>query len=76
MNGKGIYRWGDKQLYEGEYKNDVKEGFGTFTWLDKKISYTGNWLNGKQHGIGALTCKDGTIKQGEWDHGKRVRWLK
>lgn len=24
--------WGDGTIYEGEYKNDKKHGFGTLTW--------------------------------------------
>ena len=36
MNGKGIYKWIDGKMYEGEYINDKKHGYGVFTWQDGK----------------------------------------
>ena len=41
--------WKDGRRYDGEYVNDKKEGFGTFTWPDGRM-YQGEWTNGKQHG--------------------------
>jgi hypothetical protein len=32
MNGKGLYKWPDGRQYEGEYKDDKKEGYGEFQW--------------------------------------------
>ena len=40
MNGKGVFNWGDGRKYEGEYKNDLKDGFGVFTWSDGR-TYVG-----------------------------------
>ena len=37
--------------------------------------YDGEWLNGKQHGIGFFTNPGANAKQGEWRDGKRVRWI-
>ena len=51
-----------------------KEGNGTFTWTDGK-SYTGEWLDGKQHGIGKYTSATGETRGGEWNKGERIRWL-
>jgi len=31
MHGKGRFTWKDGREYNGEYKDDKKEGFGTFT---------------------------------------------
>ena len=28
MHGKGIFRWVDGRVYDGEYLNDKKHGFG------------------------------------------------
>ena len=36
-------------MYEGEYLNDNKHGFGIYTWADGK-QYIGEWYEGKQHG--------------------------
>jgi len=36
--------------------------------------YKGNWMNGKQHGIGYFTSAYGAEKKGEWKDGKRDKW--
>lgn len=36
-------------VYDGEWKNNLMNGYGTFTWADGK-SYSGGFLNGKMHG--------------------------
>lgn len=35
-----------KYIFEGDYIEDKKEGFGEFYWQDGKI-YKGNWKDGK-----------------------------
>ena len=37
--------------------------------------YEGQWLNGKQHGVGVYTSASGKSKKGEWSEGKRIKWL-
>jgi hypothetical protein len=37
--------------------------------------YDGEWLNGKQDGVGNYTTASGKTKQGQWKEGKRVAWL-
>ena len=32
MHGKEKYVWPCKKEYEGEYKNDQKDGWGKFSW--------------------------------------------
>lgn len=49
MHGKGQFTWIDGKVYNGDYKDDKKEGFGEFKWPDGKI-YRGQWKDGKQHG--------------------------
>ena len=46
-----MFKWPDGRKYEGEYKNDKKEGYGIFYWPDGRI-FKGNWYEGKQHGEG------------------------
>ena len=45
-----------------------------FSWPDGK-KYDGGWLDGKQHGRAIYTNSKGQVKTGEWDHGKRKRWI-
>ena len=44
MNGKGVFTWTDGRRYEGQYRDDQKEGFGTY--LNKGVKYEGHWMNG------------------------------
>jgi len=37
--------------------------------------YDGQWLNGKQDGVGSYTTASGKTKQGQWKEGKRTAWL-
>lgn len=74
--GKGIYMWPDGRKYEGDFLNDVCHGNGIFWWSDG-LMYKGQWKDGVQHGIGVELNDDGTSeKEGEWDNGKWVRWIK
>jgi MORN repeat len=46
--------------------------------LDKKEKsrrFEGEWLDGKQHGIGTYYSADGTRQVGEWRKGKRLKWI-
>jgi hypothetical protein len=75
MEGKGIETWADGRRYEGDFKNGKKDGEGTFEWPNG-VKYIGSWRAGKQHGIGVLyNSGDGQKRQGEWVHGKRIRWI-
>ena len=41
-------------VYEGEWKNDNREGKGKFTWAEEKWRgnvYEGEWKNDIRHGI-------------------------
>lgn len=32
MNGKGTFTFPDGKMYIGEYKNDLRHGYGTMHW--------------------------------------------
>ena len=51
-----------------------KEGKGTFVWPDGK-EYSGEWKDGKQHGIGVYTNSKGISKKARWEDGKRIEWV-
>lgn len=89
MHGKGVYTWKDGRRYEGEYLNDKKhvdfksyylhsyfnnQGYGTYAWADGR-KYVGEWKLGKQHGKGKYILLDNTIKTGQWEDGKRIKWV-
>jgi hypothetical protein len=43
-------------------------------WKDGRI-YDGTWKDGKQHGRGKFITKDGIERIGEWENGKKIRWI-
>lgn len=71
MHGKGKFLWPDGKFYEGEYKNDKKDGYGKYFWDGK--SYEGTWLNGKQNGYGSIYINNELILKGFWRYGKVIK---
>ncbi|CAD8060673.1 unnamed protein product [Paramecium primaurelia] len=55
--GKGILLWPFKEnekqqeQYEGEFYNNLFDGYGVYKWSDGKV-YEGGWKEGKRHGYG------------------------
>jgi hypothetical protein len=60
----------DGSTYDGEWKNDVKNGKGTGKL--KGATYVGEWKDGKAHGKGELTLPNGKKSVGEFRYGKFV----
>ena len=36
MNGQGVFEWPDGKVYNGDFLNDRKQGFGTLCWPDNR----------------------------------------
>ncbi|VDM67560.1 unnamed protein product [Strongylus vulgaris] len=47
------------EFYSGEWKNDVRSGFGVCERTDG-LRYQGEWANNAKNGYGVTTLKDGT----------------
>ena len=43
-----------KMIYNGNFKNDLREGNGTLTSYDEKFYYEGEWLNNMMEGSGVI----------------------
>merc|ERR1712070_487490 len=54
--------------YEGEYKDNMKDGEGRMEYPDGGI-YEGSWKFDKRHGDGAYWYPNGDIYSGEWKFG-------
>lgn len=52
-------------IYDGEWKGNVREGFGVQIWPDG-AKYEGQWFNNKAEGKGKFTHVDGDIYDGDW----------
>lgn len=68
----------ESSKYEGEWKEDLQNGLGTYYWFDGKIEYKiikniykGNWLNGQRHGFGSLFHSNGCRYEGYFQHNKK-----
>ena len=46
MHGKGLFTWPDGKMYNGEFIENIKQGYAEFKWSDGKI-YKGSWKDGK-----------------------------
>ena len=51
--------------YDGEFKDDLPNGRGTFTYPDGE-TYVGEWKDGQKNGQGTYTLPDGKKLSGEW----------
>lgn len=73
MNGKGIFRYINGDVYEGEFIKDRKKGKGIFRYINGDI-YEGEYSNDKCKGKGIYKYKDGRYYEGEFledkIHGK------
>src|SRR5690606_6690531 len=54
--------------YEGEMRDDMKEGHGTYRYHNKDV-YTGGWYRNKKHGFGTYYYGEGGYFQGTWENG-------
>lgn len=45
-------------MYEGQFDNGVKSGFGRYIWADGKF-YVGQWSNNQQNGLGSMVLQNG-----------------
>ena len=66
--GKGnLFTNDNKFNYDGDWKNDKYEGFGTL--YDHGEKYTGDFKNGKFHGMGSFYKLNGDILEGDFFEG-------
>ena len=74
-NGSGIWVVNhldsNSDRYEGQYKNDKKNGFGIYSWKDG-TSYEGEFLNDLKHGEGVVNYGDGRVARLQWFEGAVV----
>ena len=70
-NGEFHIYGNDYLIYEGNIKNDSRNGKGiSYFYGTKQIEYDGQWRKGEYHGNGTLYRRDGSIEyDGEWANG-------
>ncbi|GMG16640.1 unnamed protein product [Phytophthora fragariaefolia] len=70
----GVHRhtYPNGDVYEGEFKEGCRDGFGIFTERSTGCTYEGHWVQDVRHGSGVLTSgpKD-FIYDGTWENDQR-----
>ena len=69
-HGKGVFYCEISGCYDGYYKEDFQDGFGTMQYSNGDV-YIGNWKKNLYHGSGSLTCVTGGMisYEGQWENG-------
>ena len=65
-----IYHYDNGDIYEGEFKNNLNEGYGIFYYYDGD-RYEGEFKNGKMEGYGIYYYSNGDKYEGEFKNNKR-----
>ena len=65
MHGRGVYRYADGTVYEGDFKDGKKHGRGVYRFANGSV-YEGDWKDGKEHGQGVCRYADGAVYEGNW----------
>ncbi|KAM0456154.1 hypothetical protein ACHAPV_007401 [Trichoderma viride] len=63
-HGKGIMRYSDGSVYEGQWEHGNYSGTGKYT--SKNEEYVGSWVYGIKSGHGKLITQDGQIVYDGW----------
>ena len=69
-NGNGTYNYSNDEYYNGEWKNNEKQGNGFFSF--KGGSYNGQWVRNKASGRGNLKTADGTEFKGRFENSDSI----
>nr|CAD2129348.1 unnamed protein product [Meloidogyne enterolobii] len=59
------------EIYRGEWKNDMRSGYGVCERSDG-LRYAGEWLDNRKHGYGVTFFRDGTKEEGRYKHNVLV----
>ncbi len=74
-HGKGDMRFRDGDHYSGEFKNGLREGYGTYTFAKGDVlSYEGFYHLGKREGQGVIKYRNGDRFEGWFKEGKKHGW--
>ncbi|KAH3767382.1 2-isopropylmalate synthase [Pelomyxa schiedti] len=74
-DGRGKFTWqgpGGQHTYDGDWRDGLKHGRGTYTWPDGG-TYDGEWNNNKIDGWGVVRCTNGGWYEGLWRGDRRTR---
>ena len=68
-HGKGVYKYSDGTVYEGEFREDSQTGRGVLRYLNGDV-YEGGLVDGLFSGEGRYHYKEeGMVYEGHWRNG-------
>jgi len=70
MHGKGIMRYENGSIYDGEWDSGKRQGYGKYHWSNGDL-YDGEWKSDNREGQGTHVYANGSSYSGEWSNGKR-----
>ena len=73
IEGYGIMKYANGDIYEGNWKRGLRHGKGKMEMFNSDKTYIGKWRGDVQHGKGKLFYKDGNHYEGIWENGDRKR---
>lgn len=71
MHGRGRYVFPSGAEYEGEWRENMRQGWGTYRLPGGAGTYEGDWKDDLRWGGGTFTWPDGSVYDGEWVRGVR-----
>jgi hypothetical protein len=74
-HGKGTLNLKSGDKYVGDFKNDMRNGHGKYTWSENNPDlgkdYIGDFRDNNYHGYGTLQFKNGDKYQGQFIDGNK-----
>ncbi len=74
VNGEGVYLFANGAKYTGQFKDSKPNGKGLYNFPPEHktyVSYEGDFVDGKQEGVGKFIDKKGNVYEGDVKAGKR-----
>ena len=68
QHGKGSLQYRDGAIYEGNFAEGQRSGFGVLT-MPKNFVYKGQWKSDLVHGRGRTDYEDGSYYEGQYEGG-------
>eukprot|EP00434_Breviolum_minutum_P014812 symbB.v1.2.013060.t1/scaffold907.1/size153227/5 len=60
MHGQGVYKYCDGTRYQGQFRDNIREGYGVLTFTDGSL-YEGGWREDVPEGEGRVIYSNGEI---------------
>ena len=73
-DGQGVYKWKNGSIYQGEFKEGLKHGYGEWKKVQNSTKcnhFEGYYMFDKKNGHGQFTWESGNIYKGNYRDDER-----